>query len=102
MPFGRAKPADVDATLKMAAKSRPDETAQPTPPDEQLTMRLGGDDDTVRLDRDSGAAPQGEFLRHRGQHHWRLAHDVLAREPQHLKGLGAIGVTAIVVISRVG
>ena len=52
MPFGRAKPADVDATLKMAAKSRPDETAQPTPPDEQLTMRLGGDDDTVRLDRD--------------------------------------------------
>ncbi len=52
MPFGRAKPADVDATLKMAAKSRPDETAQPTPPDEQLTMCLGGDDDTVRLDRD--------------------------------------------------
>jgi hypothetical protein len=52
MPFGRAKPADVDATLKMAAKSRPDETAQPTPPDEQLTMRMGGDDDTVRLDRD--------------------------------------------------
>ena len=52
MPFGRAKPADVDATLKMAAKSRPDETARPTPPDEQLTMRLGGDDDTVRLDRD--------------------------------------------------
>jgi hypothetical protein len=43
MRFGRAKPADVDATLKM--QSDP-------PADEQLTMPLGNDDDMVRLDRD--------------------------------------------------
>jgi hypothetical protein len=43
MRFGRAKPADVDATLKM--RSAPDA-------DEQLTMPLGNDDDTLRLDRD--------------------------------------------------
>jgi hypothetical protein len=51
MPFGRAKRADVDATLRMASKQPADEPADPTPPDEQLTMRLGNDDDTVPLDR---------------------------------------------------
>jgi hypothetical protein len=53
MPFGRAKPADVDATLRMATKDpSPDEPAvDPTPDDEQLTMRLGSDDDTLPLDR---------------------------------------------------
>ena len=36
-----------------AATPRPDEPREPeTPPDEQLTMRLGSDDDTLRLDRD--------------------------------------------------
>jgi hypothetical protein len=62
MPFGRAKPADTDATLRMASTRppniRPDppsasrEPADPAPPDEQRTMPLGNDDDTLRLDRD--------------------------------------------------
>jgi len=43
MPFGRAKPADVDETHRM--QSAP-------PADEQLTIPLGNDDDTLRLDRD--------------------------------------------------
>ncbi len=43
MPFGRAKPADVDETLRM--RSAPAN-------DEQLTIPLGNDDDTLRLDRD--------------------------------------------------
>ena len=51
MPFGRAKRADVDATLRMASKPSPEEPADATPPDEQLTMRLGNDDDTLPLDR---------------------------------------------------
>jgi hypothetical protein len=60
MPFGRAKPADVDATLRMASNRPPDGPAQPArgtpadllPADEQLTMPLGNDDDTLPLDRD--------------------------------------------------
>jgi hypothetical protein len=54
MPFGRAKPADIDATLRMASASEPpsEAPAEPAPADEQLTMRLGSDDDTLRLDRD--------------------------------------------------
>ena len=54
MPFGRAKPADVDATLRMATKDPPPEepAVEPTPDDEQPTMRLGNDDDTLPLDRD--------------------------------------------------
>ena len=52
MPFGRAKPADVDATLRMASDSPADEPSDPTPPDEQLTIPLGNDDDTLPLDRD--------------------------------------------------
>jgi hypothetical protein len=60
MPFGRAKRADVDATLRMASADprpdepdpRPDEPMNPTPPDEQLTIPLGKDDDTLPLDRD--------------------------------------------------
>ena len=51
MPFGRAKRADVDGTLRMASKPSPEEPADATPPDEQLTMRLGNDDDTLPLDR---------------------------------------------------
>jgi hypothetical protein len=51
MPFGRAKRADADATLRMASKPPSDEPADPTPPDEQLTMPLGNDDDTLPLDR---------------------------------------------------
>jgi len=47
MPFGRAKPADVEATLRMQSAPRPEEAA-----DEQLTIPLGSDDDTLRLDRD--------------------------------------------------
>ena len=47
MPFGRAKPADVDATLRMQSAPPPEEAA-----DEQLTIPLGSDDDTLRLDRD--------------------------------------------------
>jgi hypothetical protein len=47
MRFGRAKPADVDETLRMQSAPRAGE-----PPDEQLTMPLGNDDDTLRLDRD--------------------------------------------------
>ena len=43
MPFGRAKPVDVEETLKM--RSAP-------PADEQMTMPLGNEDDTLRLDRD--------------------------------------------------
>ena len=53
VPFGRAKPADADATLRMKSgpprRQRPD--ASPDP-DEQLTIPLAGDDDTLRLDRD--------------------------------------------------
>ena len=52
MPFGRAKPADVDATLRMASDSPADGPSDPTPPDEQLTIPLGNDDDTIPLDRD--------------------------------------------------
>jgi hypothetical protein len=52
MPFGRAKPADVDATLRMASDSPADGPSDPTPPDEQLTIPLGNDDDTLPLDRD--------------------------------------------------
>jgi hypothetical protein len=52
MPFGRAKRADVDLTLRMAPDPSPDGPADPTPPDEQLTIPLGNDDDTVPLDRD--------------------------------------------------
>ena len=52
MPFGRAKPADVDATLQMASRRPSDEPSEPTPPDEQITIPLGNDDDTLRLDRD--------------------------------------------------
>ena len=52
MPFGRAKPADVEATLRMAATRPPREPANPTPSDDQPTMRLGSDDDTLPLDRD--------------------------------------------------
>ena len=49
-----AKPADVDATLRMATKDPPPEepAVEPTPDDEQPTMRLGNDDDTLPLDRD--------------------------------------------------
>jgi hypothetical protein len=52
MPFGRAKRADVDATLRMASNPPSDQPADPTPPDEQLTMPLGNDDDAVPFDRD--------------------------------------------------
>jgi hypothetical protein len=52
MPFGRAKRADVDATLRMASGGPPDEPADPTPDDEQLTIPLSNDDDTLPLDRD--------------------------------------------------
>jgi hypothetical protein len=52
MPFGRAKRADVDATLRMAPDPGPDEPTDPTPPDEQLTIPLGNDDETLPLDRD--------------------------------------------------
>jgi hypothetical protein len=59
MPFGRVKPADVDATLRMASSARADkaanppsaESSDPTPPDQQHTMPLGNDDDTLPLDR---------------------------------------------------
>jgi hypothetical protein len=51
MPFGRTKPADVDATLRMQSTPAPDEPAQESP-DEQLTIPLGNDDDTLRLGRD--------------------------------------------------
>ena len=47
MPFGRAKPADVDPTVRM----RPTPPAEDRP-DEQLTMPLGNDDDTLRLEHD--------------------------------------------------
>jgi hypothetical protein len=52
VPFGRVKPANVDETLRMHSKPRPDESEPETPPDDQLTMRLGNDDDTKRLGRD--------------------------------------------------
>ena len=52
MPFGRAKPADVDATLRMQAARPRDEPAPETSPDEQLTIPVGNDDDTLPLDRD--------------------------------------------------
>ena len=51
VPFGRVKPADVDETLRMKSTAPPDK-AGPAPPDEQLTIPLGGDDETLRLDRD--------------------------------------------------
>jgi hypothetical protein len=51
MPFGRAKPADADATLRMRSTPAPGEPAE-EPPDEQLTIPLGNDDDTLRLGRD--------------------------------------------------
>ncbi|HUA06860.1 MAG TPA: hypothetical protein VMB27_23345 [Solirubrobacteraceae bacterium] len=47
MPFGRAKPADVDETLRMRSAPPPAEAT-----DDQLTIPLGNDDDTLRLDRD--------------------------------------------------
>ncbi len=52
VPFGRVKPADVDETLRMRSTPRPDESEPETSPDEQLTMRLGNDDETLRLDPD--------------------------------------------------
>ncbi len=54
MSFGRAKPADVDATLRMSssAPAEDPEPPEPTPPDEQLTIPLGSDDNTLPLDRD--------------------------------------------------
>jgi hypothetical protein len=52
MPFGRAKRADVDATLRMTSHPPAGEPGEPTTPaDEQLTMPLGNDDDTLPLDR---------------------------------------------------
>jgi len=51
MRFGRTKPADVDTTLRMGSNPPPDETTDATPPDQQLTMPLGNDDDTLPLDR---------------------------------------------------
>jgi hypothetical protein len=50
MPFGRAKRADIDETLRMRA-TPPRTDAAVEPPDEQATMRLGNDDDTLRLER---------------------------------------------------
>ena len=85
MPFGRVKPADVDETLRMRSTPRPDESEPETSPDEQLTMRLGNDDETRPPRSRLGAAPPREFLRHHGQHHRRLAQDVIAREPQHIE-----------------
>jgi hypothetical protein len=52
MPFGRAKPADVDAALRMSSSWRGDEPAATTPSHERLTTQLGDDDETRRLDRD--------------------------------------------------
>lgn len=52
VPFGRVKPADVEETLRMRSAAPPRESEPATPPDEQLTMRLGNDDETRRLDRD--------------------------------------------------
>ena len=52
VPFGRVKPADVDETIRMHSKSAADAPEPETPPDEQLTMRLASDDETLRLDRD--------------------------------------------------
>ena len=51
VPFGRVKPADVDDTIRMHSKAA-DAPDPETPPDEQLTMRLASDDETLRLDRD--------------------------------------------------
>ncbi len=52
VPFGRVKPADVDETIRMHSKAAADAPEPETPADEQLTMRLGSDDETRRLDRD--------------------------------------------------
>jgi hypothetical protein len=52
MPFGRVKPADVDETIRMHSKAAADAPEPETPPDEQLTIRLASDDETLRLDRD--------------------------------------------------
>jgi hypothetical protein len=52
VPFGRVKPADVDETIRMHSTEPPDKAGPETPPDEQLTMRLGSDDETLRPDRD--------------------------------------------------
>jgi hypothetical protein len=52
VPFGRVKPADVDETLRMQSTPPRAEPEPETSPDEQLTMRLGSDDETRRLDRD--------------------------------------------------
>jgi hypothetical protein len=51
MPFGRAKPADVDPTPQMRS-AKPSDEAAGERPDEQLTIPLGSDDDTRRLGRD--------------------------------------------------
>ena len=51
VPFGRVKPADVDETIRMHSKAA-DAPEPETPPDDQLTMRLVSDDETLRLDRD--------------------------------------------------
>ncbi|MGO9498253.1 MAG: hypothetical protein ACLQA5_16335 [Solirubrobacteraceae bacterium] len=52
VPFGRVKPADVDETIRMRSTAAPDAPEPETPADEQLTMRLGSDDETLRLERD--------------------------------------------------
>ncbi len=52
VPFGRVKPADVDETIRMHSKDAADAPEPETPADEQLTMRLASDDETLRLDRD--------------------------------------------------
>jgi hypothetical protein len=52
VPFGRVKPADVDETIRMRRTAAPDAPEPETPADEQLTMRLGSDNETLRLDRD--------------------------------------------------
>jgi len=52
VPFGRVKPADVDETLRMRSAPPPDRSGPDTPPDDQLTMPLGSEDETLRLDRD--------------------------------------------------
>jgi hypothetical protein len=52
VPFGRVKPADVDETIRMHSKAAADAPEPETPPDEQLTIRLASDDETLRLDRD--------------------------------------------------
>jgi hypothetical protein len=51
MPFGRAKPADVDPTPRVRSAKPADEAAGERP-DDQLTIPLGSDDDTRRLGSD--------------------------------------------------